>query len=286
MNEFTKKYLKLALFLTLALTLLVSVFRFRNLLQNSTVQEFVGEQIQKITQGQVNTPGLLRAKQESPQAFLTVAGVIKYTNIHRVENNLPPLKENNLLDQSALIKAKDMLDQQYFEHESPDGKGVEDLTKEAGYSYLTIGENLALGNFLNDKELVQGWMDSPGHRANILNSSYKEIGVGVIKGTFEGKVTWLAVQHFGRPLSDCPGPSTSLKQTIDTNESRLDQLQDELNAMKTDLENTPRNDPSYNQKVEAYNAKVNEYNTLLESTKKLIDQFNTQVNAFNACASG
>src|SRR6185369_15716694 len=119
-------------------------------------------------------------------------------------SGLPALKENALLDKAAKKKLDDMFAQQYFEHINPQGKGPSDLAKSVGYDYIAIGENLALGNFKNDAELVQAWMDSPGHRANILNKQYTEIGVAVGQGTYEGKKTWLAVQEFGRPTSSCP----------------------------------------------------------------------------------
>ena len=54
-------------------------------------------------------------------------------------------------------------------------------------------------------------MASPGHRANILNSRFIDIGVAVKEGEYQGKETWLAVQEFGEPLSDCPSPSTDLR---------------------------------------------------------------------------
>jgi len=121
---------------------------------------------------QIIAPAPLRAVEETPKSFLTQAGIIKWTNSQRKEYDLPPLRENSELNALALIKAKDMLAEQYFGHISPAGEGVADLAEMIGYEFIIIGENLALGNFRDDQALVQGWMDSPGHRQNILNGQY------------------------------------------------------------------------------------------------------------------
>src|SRR5262249_8345343 len=125
----------------------------------------------------------LRGGDASANVTLTQAGVIKWTNIQRQENGaLPALTVNAKLNESAQLKLKDMFAKQYFEHVSPSGVGPDGLANEVGYAYASIGENLALGNFADDRALVQAWMDSPGHRANILGKSYREIGVAVGKG--------------------------------------------------------------------------------------------------------
>ncbi len=233
---------------------------------------------------EISVPPPLRAKTEAPKAALTVEGVIEETNRHRAENDLPPLAENTLLMSAAWVKVNDMFLRQYFAHESWAGVGPGDLAENAGYEFLAVGENLALGNFADDKELVQAWMDSPGHRANILNNRYIEIGVSVKKGTFEGRTTWLAVQEFGLPLSVCPEVNGATKGEIDANQAELTNMEAQLNAKRTELENTPRRPrDEYNQKVKEYNVLVEEYNALLQKTKALILGYNAEVQAFNAC---
>ena len=248
------------------------------------IEKAVEDKIQEV-QKEVNAPPPLQAKEESPKAYLTSAGVIKFTNTQREKNGLPPLSEDSLLDQSAQKKVQDMFAKQYFEHISPQGLDVSDLAEDAGYKFIEIGENLALGNFLNDETLVQAWMDSPGHRENILNSNYKEIGVAVLKGTYQGKTTWMAVQHFGRPLSDCPQIDTTLKQKIKSSKVLLNQMNTELDAKRKELEQAGRSDPEYNQKVEQYNKLAGEYNKLAEETKQLLEDYNSQINNFNKCVS-
>lgn len=276
----------------LRLTLLILAFIFiagvaaSGQIKELKVEKIINNSIALEIKKEVNAPPPLRAKVEAPRSFLTVTGVIDFTNRQRVENGLAPLSNNQALNTSALAKAQDMFDKQYFAHESPDGKGAGDLANDVGYEYITIGENLALGNFLNDEVLVRAWMDSPGHRANILNSKYSEIGVSVIRGTYEGKSTWISVQHFGKPLSTCPKIDGGLKQKIDGNESQLNIINSELETKKKEINAyEPKHGEEYNQKIEEYNSLVNQYNNLIEETKSLINQYNTQVNAFNACAS-
>jgi len=248
------------------------------------IEKAVEDKVQEVRK-EVNAPPPLQAKEESPQAFLTAEGVIKSTNIQREKNGLTTLSTNSLLNQSTQRKVKDMFSEQYFEHISPQGLDVSDLAENAGYKFILIGENLALGNFLNDEALVQAWMDSPGHRENILNSGYKEIGVAVLKGTYQGKTTWMAIQHFGRPLSDCPQIDTALEQKIANNKVLLDRMITELDAKRKELEQTNRKDSEYNQKVEQYNKLVEEYNKHAEETKQLLGDYNDQVNHFNKCVT-
>lgn len=248
----------------------------------------VKEDINNITQEigkQILTPPPLKATKESAQSFLTKQGVIEWTNTQRKNNGLSPLKENLKLDLSAEIKVDDMFKNQYFAHESPSGAGVGDLAKTIGYDFIVIGENLALGNFENDEALVQAWMDSPGHRENILNKNYQEIGVAVMKGTYEGRTTWLAVQHFGFPVSACSQPNEELKTQIEEKQNQANALQIELNTLKNEIENmSPRPRQDYNQKIEEYNNLVSQYNNLIAETKNLVIEYNSQVNTFNNCA--
>ena len=105
-----------------------------------------------------------------------------------------------------------MFEKEYFEHKSPSGIGASDIAHDVGYEFILVGENIALGNFDGDEALVQAWMDSPGHRANILNKRYTEIGIAAEKGLYQGKMMWLAVQIFARPMSLCQNPNQLTKK--------------------------------------------------------------------------
>lgn len=235
-------------------------------------------------ESRIFAPPPLRVAQDVLSSFLTQKGTIAETNNQRMENNLPFLKENSKLNEAAKAKAQDMFEKQYFEHISPAGSGPADLAKSAGYDYLIIGENLALGNFEDDEKLVEAWMASPGHRANILNGKYTEIGVAAEKGIYEGKSVWVAVQEFGRPSSACPAVSRTLKAKIDSYNIQLDEMAKIIEAKRVELENfRGRNIEKYNSKVEEYNNLIKEYNTLVAEAKAAVADYNNQVNAYNEC---
>ncbi|HYC34592.1 MAG TPA: CAP domain-containing protein, partial [Candidatus Paceibacterota bacterium] len=151
-----------------------------------------------------NLPDPLISKKAAVSGNLTVSVIVTETNNQRKANGLSELGVNELLTRAAQMKLDDMFKNQYFEHESPDGKGPGEVAEAAGYRFLTVGENLALGSFADEKDLVQAWMDSPGHRANILGTQFTEIGIAAKKGMFKGEEVWIAVQEFGKPLSACP----------------------------------------------------------------------------------
>ena len=143
---------KLILFLLfiIAAAGVVVYFFYPNLTLNlPEVQRTFNQLIQKVEE-EISTPLPLRAKEEALESFLTQSGVIQWTNIQRKNFGLPALKENSKLNLSAKKKAQDMIARQYFAHSSPSGEGVTDLAAAAGYEYIALGENLALGNFEND----------------------------------------------------------------------------------------------------------------------------------------
>lgn len=249
----------------------------KDLLKKSPV-----EQVKRV----ITSPTPLREVQKVPEAYLTKEGVLKWTNTERALQNFAPLHAHPILDLIAATKAKDMFAKQYFEHVSPSGIGVADLAKNVGYEYILIGENLALGDYRDDKKLVDAWMASPGHRANILNPRYQEIGIAVMKGTFEGRTTWLAVQTFGVPASACPQVDENTKTKIDENKKLLDKLEAELALRKQELETLKDNRREYNEKVEAYNALVAEYNALIDETKALASEYNVRIQLINQCVAG
>jgi len=260
-------------------------FYFKLTLRLPQVEERVAL-IQEVEK-QIVTPPPLKAVEEVPKTFLTQAGIIQWTNIQREKYGLPPLKESPELDASAVMKAQDMLVKQYFGHLSPSGEGVADLVKIVGYQFIAIGENLALGNFQDDEILVEGWMDSPGHRQNILSLQYQEIGVAVLQGEFKGKTTWLAVQHFGLPLTACPQPPKAILTKIEINQAQMKELEITLRELRLEIEGLrPKWGPIYSQKVEQYNNLVSQYNEILTQTEDLINQYNNQVILFNECAAG
>jgi uncharacterized protein YkwD len=139
-------------------------------------------------------PGVLGYSSE-----ITAQKVIDQTNIVRARSGLPALRYNPILAKSAVAKAQDMFKNNYWAHNSPSGKNPWSFFKESGYQYSVAGENLAK-DFYDTDSMMKAWMKSPTHRANIVHSKYKEIGIGVVNGILGGVKTTLVVQHFGTPL--------------------------------------------------------------------------------------
>ena len=109
--------------------------------------------------------------------------VVRLVNIERSKNGLSPLTYDWELSRVARYKSQDMKDNKYFSHTSPVYGSPFDMIKNFGISYRTAGENIAKGQS-TPQAVVNAWMNSSGHRANILNSSYTRIGVGYVA---EGK---------------------------------------------------------------------------------------------------
>ncbi len=126
--------------------------------------------------------------------------LIDQTNTVRLEESLQTLTPNPLLEKAAQLKANDMAEKGYFSHNTPDGKTPWYWFDLAGYKYAAAGENLAV-NFIDSKDVTNAWLNSPLHRANILNGRYTEIGIATAKGTYKGKEVIFVVQEFGRPLA-------------------------------------------------------------------------------------
>lgn len=238
----------------------------------------------------IKTPGPLKVLDKVitgniDSTTLQKTKVIEWTNINRMEvSGLKPLVENSNLNISAQKKVADMFAKQYFEHDSPTGVGVGDLGDKVGYEYIIIGENLALGNFKDEKSLLDAWMASPGHKANILNTHYTEIGVAVGHGKFNGQDTWLAVQHFGLPRSACPSIDKILKGKIELEQITLAKMSEDLAKRRTQISQGGIYDGmTNNEQIKAYNDLVVKYNELVKEGKINITKYNNQVRAFNNC---
>ena len=243
--------------------------------------------LQKAEEKIAELPPVL-SKKDYPESLLSVGGILDFTNRQRKENgSLPPLSQNSKLARIAVLRIKDMFAKEYFEHQSPSGVGASDIAYDVGYKFILVGENIALGNFSGDDGLVQAWMDSSGHRANILNKRYTEIGIAAERGLYKGKEVWLAVQIFGKPLSLCDEPDYSIKKAIDEDEDNIALLDIKARAYYFEIKSMEKegvkNVNEYNKKVDEYNEVVKRIKTLNTEIKSLIDKYNGQVKVFNAC---
>lgn len=129
----------------------------------------------------INVPDLGEIKQFEQK-------VVQLTNQERAKYGLKPLVSDWELARVARFKSDDMRDKNYFSHTSPTYGSPFDMIKNFGITYRSAGENIAAGQ-KTPEEVVQAWMNSSGHRANILNKDFTHIGVGYSKGGSYG-VYW------------------------------------------------------------------------------------------------
>ncbi len=130
------------------------------------------------------------ARQEERIAILT--------NEKRTKNNLPALSQNALLVESANLKARDMNKNNYFSHTNKSGQGLDYYLQQVGYEYNFAGENLAVG-FVDASAVMRAWKKSPTHFANLVDKDFKQMGVGMVSGEYQGAPAAFIVSHFGAP---------------------------------------------------------------------------------------
>lgn len=114
--------------------------------------------------------------------------VLRLVNVERSKMGLKELTLNTELSRVATLKSQDMIDKNYFSHTSPTYGSPFDMMKKFNISYRTAGENIAMGQ-KTPAQVVEAWMNSEGHRANILNANYTDLGVGVAKSS-KGTIYW------------------------------------------------------------------------------------------------
>lgn len=136
-----------------------------------------------------------------------VESLLADTNAERVKLGLKPLTLNAQLSAAAANKASDMFRFGYWAHNSPQGKTPWNFIIGSGYRYTLAGENLAK-NFSTSQGVVDAWMASPTHKANIVKPGYRDIGFAIVNGVLDGEETTLVVQMFGaRQIAEAPPPA-------------------------------------------------------------------------------
>lgn len=149
-------------------------------------------------------------------ASVLPAVLVDLANKDRSEASIAYLKINPKLEAAARLKAKDMAEKGYFAHYSPEGVSPWHWIKESDYNFIYAGENLAV-NFDDSGAVNTAWMASPGHRANILNDKFSEIGIATERGLYNGRETTFVVQMFGAPakteVTALPKPKPALAKS-------------------------------------------------------------------------
>ncbi|MGW1863679.1 CAP domain-containing protein, partial [Streptomyces collinus] len=141
------------------------------------------------------TPGTAATPDATPTSSDAVDQVVALVNQQRATAGCGPVTEDPQLEKAAQGHSDDMAARNFFEHTNPDGADPGQRITAAGYRWSTYGENIAKGQ-QTPQSVMDSWMNSPGHRANILNCSFKNIGVGVHRGS--GGPWW--TQDFGAKL--------------------------------------------------------------------------------------
>lgn len=146
--------------------------------------------------------------------------LVDLTNRNRANNQVALLTMNPVLQNIAQAKVNDMASKSYFAHTNPEGKQFWAWFRENGYNYLYAGENLAV-NFSDSEEVDQAWMNSPGHRANLLNGKFTEVGIATANGVYNGRPTIFIAQEFGRQMPGVTTQKVAPKTSITTQKTTV-----------------------------------------------------------------
>ena len=158
---------------------------------------------------------------------ITPAGLLAATNDQRAKDGLPGLRESERLSQAAMLKANDIIQNQYWDHTSPSGVEPWQWIQKTNYTYSEAGENLAR-DFSTADGTVAGWMASEKHRENMLKPSYSDVGFAVTTGELNGKPTTIVVALYAKPAADNinldTGPYTVSAAPVESDNSPIKPL--------------------------------------------------------------
>ena len=140
---------------------------------------------------------------------ITVSSLLEQTNQVRIQAGKSELSISNKLNDAAYLKAQDMLAKQYWAHNAPDGTQPWKWFGDVNYNYDQAGENLAK-NFTTTNGVMTAWLDSPEHKANILNNEFKDVGFAVVSGEIDHKPISLVVALYGSPANSAVAGARTL----------------------------------------------------------------------------
>ena len=158
---------------------------------------------------------------------ITPAGLLAATNDQRAKEGLPRLRESERLSKAAMLKANDIIQNQYWDHTSPSGVEPWQWIQKTNYTYSEAGENLAR-DFSTADGTVAGWMASEKHRENMLKPSYSDVGFAVTTGELNGKPTTIVVALYAKPAANNinlnTGPYTVSAAPVESDNSPIEPL--------------------------------------------------------------
>ena len=158
---------------------------------------------------------------------ITPAGLLAATNDQRAKEGLPSLRESERLSKAAMLKANDIIQNQYWDHTSPSGVEPWQWIQKTNYTYSEAGENLAR-DFSTADGTVAGWMASEKHRENMLKPSYSDVGFAVTNGELNGKPTTIVVALYAKPAANNinlnTGPYTVSAAPVESDNSPIEPL--------------------------------------------------------------
>jgi hypothetical protein len=143
---------------------------------------------------------------------MSIGGLLNDTNAQRVSNGVSALSLNDKLDAAAQAKADDMAARNYWSHYTPEGNPPWVFVTAQGYSYQKLGENLAAG-FSDEQSTINGWMASPPHRENLLDSDFSDVGFGFANNpdytSAGGGPMTIVVAFYGKPAAPAAAPASA-----------------------------------------------------------------------------
>ena len=158
---------------------------------------------------------------------ITPAGLLAATNDRRADEGLPSLRKSERLSQAAMLKANDIIQNQYWDHTSPSGVEPWQWIQKTNYTYSEAGENLAR-DFSTADGTVAGWMASEKHRENMLKPSYSDVGFAVTTGELNDKPTTIVVALYAKPAANNvklnTGPYTVSAAPVESDNSPIEPL--------------------------------------------------------------
>ncbi|HQV64996.1 MAG TPA: CAP domain-containing protein [Candidatus Paceibacterota bacterium] len=259
---------------------------FNTRLQLLSSKLFSGKHTNQSSDDTVKEEPIIEQK-TTDRTVLNSDNILYFTNLERTKRGLVNLKFNAKLTRSANSKSRDMFANQYFAHTSPvdSEKSFAYFIENEQYSFIRISENLAIGEFKTAKQVVDAWMNSPDHRANILFPNYREIGASVQTSKMNGDTVIIIVQHFGIPKNVCPSVSQAML-------SKLQSIQEDAtiakkNATKMEADMNTQNNMISAQDLDdligMYNITIQSYNSLVVTFQQLSAEYNAQVEKYDDC---